>query len=374
MNAAIVRPVLIGLAVAAVARSAVAQQPRPAPQAGLVTRVFDVRDLTFVAPNYPLAGALVPPTHIPTAAAAAAAAASNGGGGSGGGNNLFLGGNNVPGVDAAKAATVSTAGVDGIRRLLVETVDPSSWKENGGDAGSITATDAGLLFVTQTPADLDRVAAQLDGLRAGRTGMVRVRADWVPVPPGGIDRLLKNGPSDPAALPEVDRRALDAVPHASASLACLSGQTVHLASGHARTLVTSATPVVAPGSVAFDVEQTLVQYGLALQVTPTVGGGTATLDLTSVASREPDGAAAAATTPSIATSATTRPVAADVPPVTVTAAGGIDRFSATVQGLQTTVQVPVNRPVLVGGMTLDAGPTGTGGVELYLVVEADTGR
>ena len=367
------RPALIAVAVAAAARVAVAQQPpvpaKPVDARGgeLVTRVFDVRDLTFVAPNYPLGGSLVSPTHIPTAGAATAATAGGGGGG-GGNQTLFSNG----GGEQPKLTTVSTTAVEGIRRLLVETVDPPSWGDNGGKA-SITATDAGLLFVTQTPAGLQRVAAQLDGLRGGRTGMVRVRADWVLLPAGEVRRLFKNGPTDTAALPEVDRAALDAVPHASASLACMSGQTVHLTSGPARSFVGSATPVVAPGAIAFDLQQTIVQYGLALQVTPTLGGDTATLDLTSVASRAPDAPAATAATP--VASATTRPVSGDaIPPVTVTAPSGIDRFAATVQGLQTTAQVPVNRPVLVGGMTLDAGVAGPGGAELYLVVEADTGR
>jgi hypothetical protein len=345
--------VLFALAIpmAAAPRRAPAQEPllKPTPAAapaGLATRVFDVRDLTFVAPDHPLGGSLVPPTRIPIGNQAAAAQS--------GGQNVFASGG---GNGSDKPPTTLPNGIDGIRRLIIQTVEPNSWKDNGGDAGSVAATDAGLLFVTQTPDALREVAALLDQLRQGRTGMVRVRADWVLLPPGQVGRLYKNGPDDTAALPQVNRAVLDGLPHWSAALACVSGQTVHLTSGQARTLVTAATPVVAPGSVAFDVQQTLVQYGLALQVTPTVGGDTATLDLTSVASRTPD-----------VPTATTRPADGSPP-----AMAGPDRFSDVVQSLQTTAQVPVGRPVLVGGMTLDAG-AGSDGPELYLIVEADTGK
>ena len=355
MNRSTRRPVQLAVvltivtAAVAVLPLAVAQQrpgqptTRP-PSADAVVRVYDVRDLTYVAADHPLAGSLVPPTRLPVPTAAAS------GGQTPQSPSLF------PAAPTGQTpASLRSYAMDEVKKFVVDNVDAESWKDNGGEVGSLSVMDNGLLFITQTPENHRRIADLLGELRKGRTGMIRVTAEWVLLPAGEANRLYKNGPADPAALPEVSRAILDGLPHSSASIACLSGQTVHVTSGPARTLVTNATPVVAPGSVAFDVTQSFVQYGLALQVTPTAGGETVTLDLTSVASRLPDGAAPA-----------TRP--------TADGAAGIDRFAATVQSLQTTAQVPVGRPVLVGGMTLDAAAPGGDGRELYLVVEADTGK
>jgi hypothetical protein len=47
----------------------------------------------------------------------------------------------------------------------------------------------------------------------------------------------------------------------------------------------------------------------------------------------------------------------------------IDRLSTTIQELRTTVQVPLNRPVLIGGMTLAPSLSGQPSPTMYLVIE-----
>ena len=49
----------------------------------------------------------------------------------------------------------------------------------------------------------------------------------------------------------------------------------------------------------------------------------------------------------------------------------IDRLNMPVQSLATTVQLPLDRAVLIGGMTLDSGADD--GKQLYLIIEASAG-
>ena len=53
---------------------------------------------------------------------------------------------------------------------------------------------------------------------------------------------------------------------------------------------------------------------------------------------------------------------------------GIDRLDNDVQRFHTTVQVPLNTPVLVGGTTADPTADQPAGKELYLIIEAETGK
>ena len=50
--------------------------------------------------------------------------------------------------------------IEAIFKKIQETVDPDSWKENGGSVGSLKAV-AWALIVMQTPSGQDKVAAAM---------------------------------------------------------------------------------------------------------------------------------------------------------------------------------------------------------------------
>jgi len=240
--------------------------------------------------------------------------------------------------------------------LITDSIDTSSWKDNGGNVGSISVLN-GQLFITQTAENQAAIGNVLDELRKGRAHMVRVRADWVLLPPGQIDKLLKKGGADTTALPEVSRDLLQKLPentvHYTGQIACFSGQMVHIASGRARDVITAVTPVVASGSVAMSPTVDYVHYGVSLELSATIATDSATLDLASIVSEDN---------------------AAVPPPSTQPALPTIDRLNNVIQRFHTTVQVPLNEPVLVGGTTADPTAEQPAGKELYLIIEADTGK
>jgi hypothetical protein len=302
----------------------------PAAQSATVTRAYDVRDLLLLVQDYPISGALVPPTQLGEATSEQTP-------------------NRIP--TAPNSPAPAPSPLDQLEKILTDTIDASSWKANGGTFGSISSLN-GQLLITQTAENQSAITSLLAELRKGRAVMVRIRADWVLLPPGQIDQLLKAGPTDISPLPEISRDALQKLSantsHYSGQISCFSGQTVYLASGQALTTIMAATPVVAQQAIAYQQMPEIAQYGLSLQVMPAVSSDSATLDLLSVASE-----------------------AANVRPPATTQMAGVDRVDAVVQHFHTTVQVPLNKPVLIGGMTLEPTSRDTTGNQLYLIVEAD---
>ncbi|HEY8751939.1 MAG TPA: hypothetical protein VIM11_28415 [Tepidisphaeraceae bacterium] len=65
----------------------------------------------------------------------------------------------------AVALTVEDA-VDNITRLIEDNVDTDSWRDNGGSVGVIREF-GGLLIVSQTPVNHEKIAAMLRTIRAG---------------------------------------------------------------------------------------------------------------------------------------------------------------------------------------------------------------
>lgn len=235
-------------------------------------------------------------------------------------------------------------------------MDSESWKDNGGVTGSI-ATFNGELFVTQTAENQTAIAHLIEELRDDKAGMVRIRADWVLLAPSEASKLLIKGDDDTAALPEVSREYLRGLPETtvrySGQIACFSGQTVHLASGRARNMVTNVTPVVAPGAIGMDPTVDLVQDGVSLEVSATLSTGSAIVDLASIVSEGGKTAAVPSTQPAMP---------------------ALDQIDKVVQHFHTTVQVPLNKPVLVGGSTVDPTVDQPAGKRLYLIIEADNGK
>jgi len=304
-----------------------------APESAVSVRVYGVRDLITVVSDYPLSGKLVSPNRIQQ------------------GDQPPVAANNYGPQGIISKVNPPTTALDTLVQVIIETIDAPSWKTNGGTTGAISEINDQLV-ITQTAPNHTAIQRLLNDLRSGRSPMVRIRADWVFLVPGQIEKVLVGGKDDGSALPEISRDQLDKLPvdvvRYTAQVACFSGQTVHLASGHAKSTVTSSAVVVSSNAVGTEPKAEIVQYGLCLQINPIISDSTATLDLMSETS-ESDGKE----TPQIR---------------------DLDQINAVVQHFHTTVEVPLKKAVLVQGMTLEPTLNEPAGKQLYLIVEADSGN
>jgi hypothetical protein len=249
---------------------------------------------------------------------------------------------------------------------LIETiktiVDPDSWDDVGGP-GSITYF-GGLLLIRQLPENHEEIDDLLETIRSqgGTAQTAIVDAHWLLLDSAELAQLVPPNPSLPRGTSRltVDPAALDKlagqVPGYRGRLTCFSGQTVHLASGSRRALVTSAIPVVGSG-VGYQPVLAVPNVGVVLQVTPSLLPGTeaAILDVQSTVTgwKEPEQLPF---------------VGGDSPPTaklegrtgsqTLTQEPGgsasvtIDRADIPTHQLAATLRVPLGEPVLVGGLTL----------------------
>ena len=374
--------------------------PKAERRIATVTRTYNVADLFRPTRNYPFQSAIIPPTQIGVPSeeqmlAAEQEAAARGGGGGGGGGGVRGGGggggspNQIGGQQFPKKSDAATDDIDSLIKLMQDMVDPPSWRDAGGSEGSVRQFGS-LLIVTQTEENHREIQSLIDGIRkeVGPTRMVNVRADWVLVGPDELRGLVKPAAAgnesardagQAAAKPssqEVDRGALDKLwgqtVHYRASVTGFNGQTVHVTSGRGRTVVTGLEPAVGTGVGLFGLRTSLVQAGATLQVTPSVtpDGKSAVLDVRSVVSDwdtpgAPIKAPAPTTTgPMVEEGRLVKGMAAEAPPV--------DRINVLAQQLRTTLRVPLGKPVLVGGMTLEPSPKTADSKQLYLVVEVTT--
>jgi hypothetical protein len=248
--------------------------------------------------------------------------------------------------------------IDEIKKYITDNVDSTTWRDNGGDVGSITSSPLySRLIISQTADNQKAIEKLLEDLRKFNR-LVRIRADYVLLSPGQVEKLQKNGVDDTAALPEIRRDLLRSLPqgtvHYQSSIVAFSGQTVHIASGRAKSVVTNLTPVIAPYAVSMDPTVANIQEGISLEVSATLCDGSVILDLSSVI---------------------TEPNKAPAPPPTTNAAlTPLEHIDSVMQRLQTTVQVPLNKPVLVAGSTSNPNEADPAGKQLYLIIEADAGK
>lgn len=366
-----------GLAAPRLAHAQVAAATQP--EAATVARVYDVRDMIEGVRPYTAPRSLIPPTEIGTAHDAGPGMFTGGSSGSAGpmpfapGAGMMGPGGGVPGravgggVGGAEPGRVPSP-ADDVIRLLEETVDPSSWRDNGGKVGSIREL-AGQLIIRQTEANQREIAELLTQLRDTGARMVTVRAHWVALDAAQLDTVTK-----PAAQPNggtvaflrADLSAINKLDpkttvHYRAQTTCLDRQTVRVGSGRARTIISDLTPVVGQQAAAYQPTAALVQAGATIELTPRLAPdrGSAMIDVASVVS-DWSSVQPAAPAPPVPT---TQPTNATPP-------GDVDRLQLLAQHLRTTVVIPVGEAVVVGGMTLDPSTTGGGdGRQIYLILE-----
>jgi hypothetical protein len=277
--------------------------------------------------------------------------------------------------------------VNAVMALITESVEPDSWRDAGGTVGMMKQM-GNLLIIHQTEGAHKEIAALLNQLRkeAVPARMMTVRALWLmldPEPAAALSEQAKAGNLDVAALV----RQAGKGNHYRGQTTCFNGQTVHVASGRGKTFVTGMEPAVGTGVGLYGVRTTIVQAGAMLEVTPVVtpDGKAAVLDLSSVVSNW-DSSGAPAGAPGAAPAPSARPPTPGgvdaTSDIRVTEGGAsipartgagpvpqVDRINVAAQQLRTTLRVPLGKPVLVGGMTMEPAATGGDGRQLYLIVE-----
>lgn len=357
---------------------------------GAVIRIYDLGDLFAVAPPYAAAteGDL---SEMNRTFFEVQGRSYSGGGGLGGGFfNIGARGLNPPGMTEHVANQAGTDGQvrtsqDQLIKTIKQTISPNVWDEAGGES---TIAKLGNAFIISTD---EETHAQIDALmnlfrqRWGTLRTISVRAWWVWLTPNEIapvldsegEPVINDGapafgivPDDAwLSILEKWRNDEEERPRGyQATLTCYNGQTVHTISGDQGLAVTDIRPVLTRdengekvGRVAYRPKLSVVHEGLAFQITPmsNVSGKTLLLDLHS-----------RITTPLHEAEQLMEKVeriGEEPSPDQIVKV--IDSRRLNIHRLSTTVRVPVNRPMLVGGMS-SGGHQQAGSHNLYLFVKA----
>ncbi len=360
---------LIGVTLSAQAQSTKPAKPAEkkagaAPEVS--TMVYNVSDLVRATEDYPLEPAMIPSTSLP-------GAEPRGGGGGGFVPGPAPGGPMGRGPEgAAQPAQAAPTTVDAIGELIRETVDPESWTDQGGTVGRMRAFGRSLI-ITQTGDNHGKIQSLLNQLHqdAAPNQMIAVRAYWVLLKPNDILSLGEQAKQQKksAAMLEVPDSMFSAdTIYSQGQTLCFNGQTVHISSGRGHTIITGATPVVGSSSVGYQFDTAVVQNGVALQVKPevTADGKSAVLDLQSIVSELPETKELGADAKAAATTQVSD-ISSDI------ALSKIDRVNVVAQQFRTTVRVPLDKKVLIGGMTMEPNNAANSSRNLYLVVEVSAG-
>jgi len=141
-----------------------------------VTRRYDINDLLFV----PTDTTNAPDLSLQNAGQGQSGGGGQGGGAQGGGQSLFNNtntnnNNNNNGQDR-------TNRVAEITKFITDNVDTTTWKDNGGDVGTISSSPLrAVLLITQTPEAHRKVQGVLDSLRASQALQVSIETRFLVV-------------------------------------------------------------------------------------------------------------------------------------------------------------------------------------------------
>ena len=362
----------------------------------LVMRVYDLSDLFTIAPQYPAQHPddvdLESRVLFPNALAAQSSESGLGGMGGGLGGGTF----NIPSPPPASLPTkgrrqpdpfssisyanpqdVVTTGTSinlvSLAEVITQTISPEEWEENGGD--SRIAILGNSFIVSCYPSMHEKINELFELFRKkwGSLRTIAVQAYWCRASVDQIDDLIgataRADASDPArGVSVIDDQKWKAfletaqeagqIAYASA-ITSQNGQTVHALSGDLTSYVARSTPTIRGDEtpvVAYKNETATIHQGAALQVTPlaTRGGNFVMLDVHSrvneIKSLRRLG--------EIQEGDSTEP----------RRAGEIEIPTFTSYRLSTTVRVPKQNVVLVGGMTFDR-TSEQASNELYLFVK-----
>lgn len=374
-------------------------QVQKRPQEAMVPRIYRVSDLVLPTRHYKFEGVRLPGLEKPVGGGTSAGG-NMGGGGMGGGmmggmydfpDRLHLGQSDDFGgfdVDEGEATTQPRNGalrmtMQELVSLLEANVSRDDWEAVGG-SGTISVA-AGMLVISQSERVHKQIGALLTELRknGATVNSLTVRAWWLSS--SEIESVMKNHRL-------VDRAKLaEAVKSNGAvgQISCFDGQTVHLVTGNIRSVLTSVIPVVGQLETSTETlvadnepaeyrlpKHVLAQVNVEAEepshsnpghvgyqpVTKTnVFGGQ--LQLT--ASLEADGESAILDVQSVVMS----PKSDAAKTVDFHNVTKLALLNVVIQQFSTTVRLPVNQPVLVGGSTLQPMQDDEKQEQLYLIME-----
>lgn len=258
--------------------------------------------------------------------------------------------------------------VDQLVKLIEESIDPTSWRDNGGSDGWIRGYQTRLIVIA-SPDNQEKVATLISDLRESEGRTVRIRATWAALSEEELKSVLvpveKQGRGPRLVeVPAVER--LKGAVRFRAEINCLNGQRVNVMAGRARSVLTSLDAVIGNAAAAMEPTIDLVLSGATLTVTPVLAGnGSAVvLDVRAVAGRWDKADAAPIKLP--APVASSQPAGAPPAPPTE-----VERVNMPVHVVATAVRVPVGVATLAGGMTAADAEDGR---PVYLILEVWGGK
>jgi len=233
--------------------------------------------------------------------------------------------------------------MDQLIKAITEIVEPASWDEVGGP-GSIQPI-GGALAIRQTPAVQSKVQEFLEALKheSGALRMVTIKAQWLLLDRQQRAQLANkpDGKQPPSSGQILDPQALAALPgeaqQYAGQITCFNGQTVHILSGRLESVIGGAIPVVGGGLVGYQPVMLWPHLGVFLQITPSAlpDADDVLVDLhSSITKWEKPQKPAIIGSPR-----------GNEPTIE------IDRINVTAQQFATSMRVPLDKPVLVGGIT-----------------------
>lgn len=257
----------------------------------------------------------------------------------GGGGSLF--GGDAAALGGFDPDATSDERLIAIISIIQGAVDSETWKDNGGDVGSITAIH-GTLVVTHTKATLAKVEELLAKLRRGPAPLV-LDVRFVSMSPADMERdselrdgvrvLKGSAPSGDQVIGRVE-------------VSAFSGDPIRAASGEKTAYVSDFEPVVA-NVAGYDPTVSELETGVGVQgVAYVISDSEARLDLR------------AAHRQLIAMNS-----------VSVVVGDEVQTPVVREKAFTSRVVVPLNQPVVIGSATADVGTTRpSDGNQCYLVV------
>jgi len=324
----------------------------------LVIRMYNVQDL-MLGRDFPYCSSFMPPTSLePDLSGPSYAAAATGGFG-----DLF-GATKVAEDRSAASALTPNVLVD----LIQRTVDPDSWIENGG-RGKIDRVGA-LLVVTQTAENHKKIAELLEQFRTDRP-MIAIEARWMLLDDAQVAQIVPEDAAKRTVPIQVTAAALNeakATVVYRAQVTCFDRQMTHMVSGQAQTWMADVTPVVAEAAVGWDPIISNALWGALLEVTPalTPGGNSVILKLHSCIT---EGSMRTKQVTSAILSSSSG--AKDNPAGAGVAKADIELPEFLLHTFRTTVRAPLDKGILIGGMT---SPKATDGKVLYLFLQVSSSK
>jgi hypothetical protein len=273
----------------------------------------------------------------------------------------------TPAKTPAVARIEPLSGVDQLIDVITKTLAPTTWDSVGGP-GSIQPYKNRDLVISQTLAVHQEIRKLLETINAGggtsEQSMV-VEAYWLLLDYSQLERLKMPAKTDSKKIrlsvnPKVLEELVRTVPALRGQIACFNNQTVHIVAGDRRNVLTSSIPVVGTaGDAGYQPVAANVNIGALLQVCPSYipGMNSATVDIDSTVTGWREGldpVKIQSTTPSMDVPADPTPGAPSTKqPGKSSSVTLMDHLQMPAHQLACTLRVPLGKPVLVGGLTLD---------------------